>query len=71
MKSVVNENAELQFPKIMQHSHTKCIVMFVDQKNGICLNPGTSQYNKIGTYADDWNAKEFTDFTGSITLSND
>ncbi len=71
MKVEVNEKEknEYKFPRLMQHkSSPLLIVLFTDQNKGTCLTKGNYY---IGEFYGAWLSSEFTDFTGSITLSND
>lgn len=72
MKVVINnsnEKKELPFPKLMISKDSGTVVLFSEDGIGTQLN--RVDYAFIGTHSRSWAMKLFTDFTGSITLSND
>ncbi len=76
MKVVINnsnEKKELPFPKLMISKDSGTVVLFSEDGIGTQLNVDISRvdYAFIGTHSRSWAMKLFTDFTGSITLSND
>ncbi len=74
MKSVVNvENAKAEkpFPKLMI-SESGRIVLFSKLGCGTVLRePEVETAYSIGHYSDTWSLTKFTDFNGTVTLSND
>jgi len=71
MKSVLTnpkEKYEIPFPKLMRGNGTGSIVLFT--RKGV----GTVVYNgglhSLGEHGTDWRASEFTDYDGSVILSN-
>lgn len=73
MKVTVNNTTPTQekpFPKLMCTSDGY-VVFFLQKNEGICLQKAASSCDKVGNYSEGWNMDGFTDFNGSITLSND
>lgn len=72
MKSIINtgnEKKELPFPKLMV-SNNGNVVLFVNSQEGFCVYSSPEFDRLFGLY-DTWNISDFTDFNGSITLSNE
>lgn len=72
MKVEVKETGkkkEKDFPKLMANEEGT-VVLFTSSGKGICL---VAKYEDeyVGEYSIKWNKNIFTDFEGSITLSND
>lgn len=70
MKVEVNENKQVQereFPKLMVANNGE-VVLFESYKSGTVLK-GVDW--KTGHYSNNWSMNEFSDFNGSITLSNE
>ena len=65
----VEENKELEFPKLMEGTETSVVVLFTESKKGAIVSVGTSD-NKIGYYHFDWQMEYFKDFKGELTLKN-
>ena len=66
----LNPTSDKSFPKLMS-TPKGYVVFFVEKCKGLCLaNPSDCQ-DKIGEFGDSWTMTGFTDFEGSITLSND
>ena len=76
MKSKITENGVpniLPFPKLMKYSGnygTVFVLMYDETGKGTVVHT-TDAYYSIGKYADNWNSHVFTDFHGTLTLSND
>lgn len=70
VKVEVNEKKLKNYPKLMV-SDDGCKVLFIETEVGVCVDKGNNPLNYIGEYSDRWAENEFTDFTGSITLSNE
>lgn len=70
MKSVVKpaEESGRPFPKLMTIKRTGLIVLFTDHTNGTVVKE--DEFNSIGICAE-WEYLIFTDFDGTVTLSND
>lgn len=71
MKVEVNEKGktkEMDFPKLMV-DHNGGVVLFISPKKGTVLEP--TSFEVIGEFYENWNMSCFTDFEGSITLSNE
>lgn len=62
------EPKELPFPKYMI-SNKGYIVFFISAKRGVVIDKGGYADVFVGEYADDWNDTIFTDFKGSITIT--
>ena len=58
------------FPKLMS-TKNGYVVFFVEDGKGLCLAIPSGFQDKIGDFDEAWNMAGFTDFEGSITLSND
>lgn len=80
MKVEVNEikkEEEKKYPYIGVLKYTGLIVLFVEERCGTVLHPGTSLYagtpgDKLGEYLRSvWKEENFKKFEGSITLSNE
>ena len=59
-----------EFPKLMEAKDTGQIVHFYKSGKGQCVYSGSTD-NQVGLITDSWHMDPFTDFTGSITLSNE
>ncbi len=73
MKAIVAdepEPVEKPFPKLMICFESGLIVLMASPKNGVVVGKPTDIYH-IGQYSEIWYMNNFTDFTGSVTLSND
>ncbi len=75
MKSIVivtdnPDSGDKPFPKLMICIHTGLIVLMTDECSGTFVGNQSKIY-PFGHYSDTWNINHFTDFTGSVTLSND
>jgi hypothetical protein len=78
MKVTVNNTTPTQekpFPKLMITNEYATvrnrIVLFLNEKVGTCLQVGSADTREVGEYVTTWDMEMFTDFNGSITLSND
>lgn len=61
---------ELPFPKLMKlKEDDNLIVLFTKQGCGICIHQDKNGYHKMFDYHERWVSKEFTDFKGSITIT--
>jgi hypothetical protein len=62
------QDTELPYPKLMKSENGKIVLMTV---RGVGMVLSDSQgYSKAGTYSDDWKMENFSDFHGTIALSN-
>lgn len=57
------------YPRLMKfHDNVNFIVLFISREEGVVLK--SDDINKpIGYYANDWYMENFTDFKGSITIT--
>ena len=62
-----NKSKSLPFPKLMKLNDSDLIVLFTGKNKGIVIN--SIDNFRIGTYAEDWIIDSFTDFKGSITIT--
>lgn len=71
MKSVKKgaSRPEYEFPKLMEGSEG-LIVLMKERGYGTVVNDPQG-FHRIGTYSVDWAMSFFTDFNGTIELSND
>lgn len=69
MKSKIKRR-ENKFPKLMQNSGGCVRIVYEDGSSAIIKSITDWATNGV-SLPEDWNRNEFTDFTGSITLSND
>jgi hypothetical protein len=68
MKSVITETkspGELPFPKLMKASGG--IVLMLERGRGVRIAP---RNNGVVYYSTSWEPDDFTDFHGTVTLSN-
>jgi hypothetical protein len=65
----LNKKKERPYPKLMIASDNQ-IVLFFKHEHGIVIDIGGG-YSEIGYYTNDWDMCAFSDFEGSITISND
>jgi hypothetical protein len=70
--AVINANAkqEKPFPKLMVTNEGK-VVLFSENKKGMVINAIESHGEINGECYHCWDMSMFTDFEGSVTLSND
>jgi hypothetical protein len=71
VKSLVVEGeakTKKPYPKLMRGRNTGVIVLFYDEDQGVAVGPG--KYHPLGTWQR-WHIPHFTDFDGTVTLSND
>ena len=62
------------FPKLMVNKEPEydLIILFSDKDNGTVISDNdTDSPYEVGYYSKAWEMQDFTDFEGSITLSND
>ena len=64
------EKTSKPFPKLMS-TKSGYIVFFSKHRCGMCLQRPTNSIDVIGEYYTEYNMDGFTDFEGSIKLSND
>lgn len=64
-----NRSEDKPFPKLMKH-RDGTIVLFVDGDTGIVVF-STLSPSYIGKYVKDWGRYDFSDYTGTVTLSNE
>jgi hypothetical protein len=73
MKITVTSGVDPIYPKLMIAESGE-LVYFVAQDCGICLtvigDHDTSECASPGTYREDWIMSKFTEYTGSVTLTN-
>ncbi len=73
MKSIVTDGlgpTEKPFPKLMIDSQNNTIVLMTELWSGPVVGNATKQ-QPLGYYLGSWIPQNFTDYTGTITLSND
>ena len=68
MKVVVKGGQIRKFPKLMIHTDGT-IVFFSESEKGVCVKEGGN--TRVGFLATTYCMSDFTDFEGTITLSND
>lgn len=61
-------NAVVTYPKLMK-THSGQVVLFHRNKTGMVVK--STGNNAIGHFSENWDMNSFTDYTGSITLTND
>ena len=77
IKSVVTENqpkSEKPFPKLMVMFHEDSkgtIVFFTEKYKGIIVHGAGYRLDDEGLFMTNWDMTCFTDFHGTVTLSND
>ena len=59
------------FPKLMIGTTSQCIVLFRSPKTGVVVYQGKHYDYPLGFDSGAWDMEYFTDFNGSVTLSND
>ena len=57
------------YPKLMISKEDGAIVLFTGYEEGVCLRVGEDDV--FGEHSSVWNMSVFSDFNGSITLSNE
>jgi len=57
------------FPKLMISSEGKTLILFKSKHQGTVIQ-STDKFYEVGLSDDGWNSAMFTDYEGSITLSN-
>ncbi len=72
MKSIVTDkkNETKPFPKLMIGNKSGIIVLMIDEITGAVVGEPNGKFI-LGHYSDNWNDIRFTDYTGTVTLSND
>lgn len=65
----VNGKEVAEYPKLMISREDGAIVLFMGHEEGVCLRAGRDE--DIGEYSEVWDMSAFSDFDGSITLSNE
>jgi len=60
---------EKPFPKLMIARGR--IILFEEYKKGVVIKPQSGSSDYIGQYWTDWNMKNFTDYEGTLEISND
>lgn len=70
MKSIIKEDntSDKQFPKLMV-SYLGFIVLFSDSKMGTVVNNENNNLATVGEHHE-WDIQEFSEFSGTIELSN-
>jgi hypothetical protein len=61
---------ELPFPKLMACKDGQ-INLFIEENRGVVVYKGGSISWSVGYFSEDWKMNSFTDFHGTVTLSND
>jgi len=65
------EKTKLSYPKLMKGDLSGCIVFFNKDKEGVLMTQGSPDTCiEVGAYHREWGMECFTDYQGSITLSN-
>ena len=65
-----SEPKELPFPKLMYSKDDELLVLFIDYGRGILMSDERQLYRKESIhYSTDWGMSAFTDFKGSITIT--
>ncbi len=73
MKSIVTDGpapVEKPFPKLMISNQNNIIVLMTGRKSGFVIGNATSQ-QRLGYYSKIWTSENFSDYTGTVKLSND
>ncbi len=73
MKSIVTDGpapGEKPFPKLMISSQNNTIVLMVNQGSGSVVG-NAIKLQPLSFYSESWMMQNFTDYTGTVTLSND
>lgn len=65
---VVSENVEMPFPKLMATRDGDVVLFSKKHKGTVIINE--SGIYPHGYYSDGWTMEYYTDFHGTITLSN-
>ena len=65
----VEKKSDKPFPKLMQSKKTGEVLLFNDYGDGMCITKGKRYF--LSQYSRNWSMDEFTDFEGTVTLSND
>lgn len=65
---VKEESKVIPFPKYMI-STKETIIFFHNEKSGMVIHAGKDKSVYVGEYSNDWNYTIFTDFKGSITIT--
>lgn len=74
MKTIIkNHNTiEKPFPKLRSSiSNPDKIVLFIDAVEGTVVSTNRNSNLPIGYHSKHWSSKDFVDFQGELTLSND
>lgn len=64
----VDKKPTKPYPKLMI-SDMGTIVLFTSKSRGISVKE--SKASELGVFSDCWESSDFTDFEGTVTLSND
>lgn len=68
---VVQETETIDFPKLMIHKPSNMVVLFSRKSMGMVVNAGNTEGSwGVGVYADDFIMGSFSDYHGSVVLSN-
>lgn len=73
MKSkITNSVTKSKYPCLKcWHNDNTFVVLFTKKRGGIVVNNDTSgDENPVGTYATNWEEKDFVNFDGMLQLSN-
>jgi len=65
-----DKNGDIIFPCLMTAPNGS-IVLFNGPKRGVSVMEDEYKFRTIGFYAETWHIDNFTDFSGTVTLSND
>jgi len=68
IKSKVSLASKNDYPKIMKSKNSGLVVLFSKSELGTVILG--NELHDCGEFSDDWDMSSFTDFDGSITLSN-
>ena len=65
----MKDNTDKPFPKLMKHREGT-IILFTEKYTGVVVF-ATVHEDFVGKYADDWDMYDFSDYTDTVTLSNE
>jgi hypothetical protein len=64
----IEAKGENSFPKLMQSNDTSDVVLFTKNEIGVVIGNG---FRHVGYYSECWTMNRFTDYNGTVTLSNE
>lgn len=68
---IVNKGDVFEFPALMKHTTSDCIVLFVDNNTGTMLSGTETDFRKLYVTRTDWFISNFEKFDGEIVIKND